>query len=225
MGVAVIVSWFPEGGDVYLLSLPEHLHVKKAQFLCGQDLSDPHFLLDRAECWRGVQVKDKATSGDLPSHLIVTVPSLTASTVPGRPGGGGGVVSVTLCRVAAGGRAQIPRPAAGSVGCEAQELKAVPLEPVRSPYLERQFSVRGTKHINISPHVTDLNIDNDFKGKKKLHVLLYLQVLPSSSNKHRQRGTIANQSDVKGEEGRWVSWNDGCDQAIAVSLLNIHPHL
>lgn len=181
----MIVSWFPEGGDVYLLSLPEHLHVKKAQFLCGQDLSDPHFLLDRAECWRGVQVKNKATSGDLPSHLIVTVPSLTASTVPGRSGGGG-VVSVTLCRVAAGGRAQIPRPAAGSVGCEARELKAVPLEPVRSPYLERQFSARGTKHINISPHVTDLNIDNDFKGKKKLHVLLYLQMLPSSSNKHRQ---------------------------------------
>lgn len=78
---------------------------------------------------------------------------------------------MTLCRVAGGGRGQIPRPAAGSVGCEAPELKAVPLEPVRSPYLERQFSVRGTKHINISPHVTDLNIDNDFKGKKKLHVL------------------------------------------------------
>lgn len=49
-GVAVIVSRFPEGGDVYLLSLTEHLHIKKAQFLCGQDLSGPRFLLDRAEC-------------------------------------------------------------------------------------------------------------------------------------------------------------------------------
>lgn len=29
------VSEFPEAGDVYLLSTTEHLHVKKAQFLCG----------------------------------------------------------------------------------------------------------------------------------------------------------------------------------------------
>ena len=35
---------------VYLLSPTEHLHVKKAQFLCGQDLSGPRFLRDRAEC-------------------------------------------------------------------------------------------------------------------------------------------------------------------------------
>lgn len=30
-----VVSEFPEAGDVYLLSTTEHLHVKKAQFLCG----------------------------------------------------------------------------------------------------------------------------------------------------------------------------------------------
>lgn len=57
VGVAVIVSQFPEGGDVYLLSLLEHLHVKKAQFLCGQGLSGLHFLLDRAEC--GVRTPGK----------------------------------------------------------------------------------------------------------------------------------------------------------------------
>lgn len=35
-----------------LFTLPdEHLHVKKAQFLCGQDLSGPRFRLDREE-WR-----------------------------------------------------------------------------------------------------------------------------------------------------------------------------
>lgn len=56
-GVSVIVSWFPEGGDVYLLSLPEYLHVKKAQSLCGQDLSGPHFLLDTAE--RGLSTPGK----------------------------------------------------------------------------------------------------------------------------------------------------------------------
>lgn len=39
--------------------------------------------------------------------------------------------------------------------------------PLHSLYPERQFSVQGTKHINISHHVTDLNIDNDFKEEEK----------------------------------------------------------
>lgn len=184
-GVTVIVSWFPEGGDVYLLSLPEHLHVKKAQFLCGQDLSDPHFLLDRAECWRGVQVKNKATSGDLPSHLIVTVPSLTASTVPGRPGGWGGGFCDTV-QSGGGWQGADPTPRRGQRGLRGTGAQGGAIRACPFPYLERQFSARGTKHINISPHVTDLNIDNDFKGKKKLHILLYLQMLLSSSNKHQQ---------------------------------------
>lgn len=53
-----------------------------------------------------------------------------------------------------------------AVGCEAPKRKAASLEPPRSPDPERQFPARGTKHINISHHVTDLNIDSDFKGKE-----------------------------------------------------------
>lgn len=36
-GGVMAVSEFSEGGDVYLLSLMDHLHVKKAPFLCGQN--------------------------------------------------------------------------------------------------------------------------------------------------------------------------------------------
>ena len=73
---------------------------------------------------------------------------------------------MTLCgvRQAAGDRSH---PLA--MGREAPKHKAVPLEPPRSPDPERQFSARGTKHINISHHVTDLNIDRDFKGKEVAH--------------------------------------------------------
>lgn len=86
-GVAVIVSLFPEGGDVYLLSLPVHLHVKKLQFLCGQDLSGLHFLLDRAEC--GVRTPGRGESNFQPpslSSFYKTVPSLIQSTGEARVG-------------------------------------------------------------------------------------------------------------------------------------------
>lgn len=59
-------------------------------------------------------------------------------------------------------------PVAGSVGCGLR-AQAVPSAPHLPPDPGRKhLSARGIKHINIPHHVTDLNIDNDFKGKKKV---------------------------------------------------------
>lgn len=161
------------------------MHVKKLQRLCGQDLSGLHFLLDRAECRRGLSVKEKATSSRLPPSFYATAPSLAQSIREARAG--------FLPRCAEWWRVA-PGRSPLRLGCQARWREG--------PSTRREtISARGATHI--SPHVTDLNIDNDFKGGK-LHILLYPQMPRSSSNKPWRRGTIAGQSDGKGAGERGV---------------------
>ena len=114
------------------------------------DLSGMHFLLDTEQAvgW-GCPVKDKATSLALSSHLFIRHSPLSGET-----------------------RARLLRPWAeggqrAQAACRRLRRAGPPMPPLCSG-LGRPFSARGTKHINIPHHVTDLNIDNDFKREKKV---------------------------------------------------------
>lgn len=69
---------------------------------------------------------------------------------------------------AAGGTGQVPPHAPLHAGCQARG--GSPPRPAPPPTRRETISARGTKHI--SHHVTDLNIDNDFKGEKVAHPLI-----------------------------------------------------
>lgn len=150
----MIASQSPEAGDVYLLSLTEHLHVKKAQFLCGQDLSGPIFyLIEQSAGFYRLQVEDKTTSSDLPIHLFTAQFPLSPNP-SGRPGRDFRD-TVSLCSVVVVGaeeqegvRLRQPfghrQPWARWWQCTAPARRAAQGSPIRgSPpplYPERQFS-------------------------------------------------------------------------------------
>lgn len=129
---------------------------------------------------------------------------------------------VCFCSTLVGGRRQSLPSAAGSheLGgsflLQGTEHRPVPLEPPHSPVSREAIcSARYKTHQHLSsrhwPKYRQWLQGREEEKKKKVHVLLYLQMLPSSSNKHWQWGTIDNQSDVKGEERR-----HGCPRMIAV---------
>lgn len=184
-GAAAVVSRFPEAGESIYFPRLYICMLKSCSAFVGRIYLGCIFYLTEQSAGRGLSVKEKATSSRLPPSFYATVPSLAQSIREARAG--------FLPRCAEWWRVA-PGRSPLRLGCQARWREG--------PSTRREtLSARGATHI--SPHVTDLNIDNDFKGGK-LHILLYPQMPRSSSNKPWRRGTIAGQSDGKGAGDRGV---------------------
>lgn len=159
--MAEIVSLFGEGGrDVWWLSLAGHLHGKKVPFICVQEQSGPHFLLGSAEFRLRTSGKEWNNSLQPSLSSFGNTPSLCRAEVARDE------ISVTLCICAehwwvTDGWSHLGQQWAARHRADDRGLRASHFACIRRANFQCEL-----QNINISHHITDLNIDNDFKEKK-----------------------------------------------------------